>query len=145
MWQGRYGGLSAYIYALHGFRVTSVELLPLDEVSTALHALAPSVSHVDADGRQSVVQLVRQAAPGERIAVIFDGEKRQTAYETFRLVRDRIALAAFDDTNLDDGAFPRLVCRRSRTRCPHWALAARTRVSTRAPGGLVVSGRRFCV
>ena len=34
--QGRYGGLSAYLYRLHGFKVTSVELLPL----AALLALA---------------------------------------------------------------------------------------------------------
>ena len=76
--QGRYGGLSAYMYALHGFKVTSVELLPLSEVTDAMRTLAPGVSLVDADGRASVVELVRRAPPKERLAVIFDGEKRQT-------------------------------------------------------------------
>ena len=34
--EGREGGLTAYLYAMHGFRVTSVEYLPLDTVSRAL-------------------------------------------------------------------------------------------------------------
>ena len=107
--QGRYGGLSAYIYALHGFKVTSIELLPLSEVGAAMASLAPQVKLVDADGRAAVVAAVREAPPSERLAVIFDGEKRQTAYTTFGLVKPRVALAAFDDSNLDDGAFPRML------------------------------------
>lgn len=109
--QGRYGGLSAYIYALHGFRVTSVELLPLSEVTEAMRSRAPSVRLIDADGRAAVAKLVGGLSPAAaaRTLVIFDGEKRQTAYETFNLVRSKVALAAFDDTNLDDGAFPSLL------------------------------------
>ena len=107
--QGRYGGLSALIYAQHGFKVTSVELLPLAEVTSALRELAPSVRQVDDDGRAAVVRLVREAPAGERLAVIFDGEKRATAYETFAMVKPRLALAAFDDTNLDGEHFPRLL------------------------------------
>ena len=107
--QGRYGGLSALIYAQMGFKVTSVELLPLSEVSVALRALAPNIRLVDDDGRKAVLKLVHEAPADERIAVIFDGEKRATAYETFALVKPRLTLAAFDDTNLDDGAFPRLL------------------------------------
>ena len=37
----------------------------------ALRSLAPAVSQIDADGRESVVSLVRAANPGERLAVIF--------------------------------------------------------------------------
>jgi hypothetical protein len=81
----------------------------LSEVSVALRALAPSVALVDGDGRKAVLELVKKAPAGERIAVIFDGEKRHTAYETFRLIRGSIALAAFDDSNLDDGHFPRML------------------------------------
>jgi hypothetical protein len=118
--QGRYGGLSALIYSLHGFRVTSVELLPLAEVSTALGALAPDVRMVDGDGRRNVVRLVRDAPATERIAVVFDGEKRATAYETFKLVRPRVALAAFDDTNLDAGVFPELLRKGGETAWHTW-------------------------
>ena len=118
--QGRYGGLSAHMYALHGFKVTSVELLPLAEVSVAMRALAPGVQLVDADGRASVLELVRKAPASERLAVIFDGEKRQTAYQTFQLVKSRIALAAFDDTNLDDGAFPQLLAERGEAAWHTW-------------------------
>ena len=85
--QGRYGGLSAYIYALHGFQVTSIELVPLDDVSRSLRHAAPSVSLIDADGRTAVLDAVAKAAAGERLAVIFDGEKRLAAYETFRQIK----------------------------------------------------------
>ena len=61
--QGRYGGLSAYMYALHGFKVTSVELLPLVEVSAAMRTLAPQLTMVDADGRASVIKLVNAGTP----------------------------------------------------------------------------------
>ena len=107
--QGRYGGLSAYLYALHGFKVTSVELMPMPDVSRALARMAPTVELVDADGRAAVVRAVRSAPPEEGIMVIFDGEKRHAAYETFRLVKQRVALASFDDSNLDAGAFPRFL------------------------------------
>ena len=38
--EGRFGGLSAYLYALHGFQVTSVEFLPLDGPKEGLRMLA---------------------------------------------------------------------------------------------------------
>ena len=131
--QGRYGGLSAYVYALHGFKVTSIELLPLSEVSAALRALAPDVALVDADGRASVLDLVARAPPSERLAVIFDGEKRQTAYETFSRVKARVALAVFDDTNLDDGAFPQLLRERGEDAWHTWDCAYMRRHNDRAP------------
>ena len=131
--QGRYGGLSAWMYALHGFKVTSVELLPLKEVSAALAALAPSVRLVDADGRKAVIDLVNAAPAGEVLAVIFDGEKRQTAYETFGFVKSKIALAAFDDTNLDDGAFPRLLKEHGEESWHTWDCAFMRRHSDAAP------------
>jgi len=107
--QGRYGGLSAYIYALHGFKVTSVELLPLSEVSAAMKQLVPNVPLVDGDGRKAVIDLVKGAPASEKLMVIFDGEKRQTAYETYLQVKSRVSLAAFDDSNLDSGTFPAML------------------------------------
>ena len=55
--EGRYGGLSALIYALHGFKVTSVEFLPLDAATVALKAMAPTdnpIELIDGDGTQHV-------------------------------------------------------------------------------------------
>ena len=37
---------------------------------------------VDGDGRKAVIDLVKGAPASEKLMVIFDGEKRQTAYET---------------------------------------------------------------
>lgn len=131
--QGRYGGLSAYIYSLHGFTVTSVELLPLSEVSTALTSLAPTVRQVDGDGRRAVLDLVARAKAGDRLAVIFDGEKRRTAYETFMRIKAHIALAVFDDTNLDDGAFPRMLRERGEDAWHTWDCAFMRQYNDAAP------------
>ena len=79
------------------------------------------------------MDLVKAAPAGEKVAVIFDGEKRQTAYETFQLVRTRIAFAAFDDTNLDDGAFPQLLRDRGEDAWHTWDCAYMKRHSDAAP------------
>ena len=121
--QGRYGGLSAYMYALHGFKVTSVELLPLVEVSAAMRTLAPQLTMVDADGRASVIKLVNAAPKDEKLAVIFDGEKRHTAYETYLSVKQRVSLAAFDDSNLDLGDFPKMLQTRGEAAWHTWDCA----------------------
>jgi len=99
--EGRFGGLSAYMYALHGFRVTSVEFLPLDGPTKALHLLAPDIRMVDGDGSVIVPALVANMTDAEarRTMVIFDGEKRTGALPTHAKVHDRIGLAIFDDTN----------------------------------------------
>ena len=47
------------MYWLHGFKVTSVEYSPIDEVGTALRELAPGVVQLDGDSRQLVPELVR--------------------------------------------------------------------------------------
>ena len=39
--EGRLGGITAFMYSMHGFQVTSIEYLPLDEVTTALRLRAP--------------------------------------------------------------------------------------------------------
>ncbi|KOO24670.1 hypothetical protein Ctob_007513 [Chrysochromulina tobinii] len=96
--EGRYGGLSAYVYALHGFKVTSVELLPIDFVASALRESAPSIVHAVGDGSVLVPELVRKASHTERLAVIFDGEKRHKAYRTYKKISDRVHLAIFDDS-----------------------------------------------
>ena len=95
--EGRYGGLSAYVYALHGFKVTSIELLPIDYVADALRSSMPSIRQVTGDGSQLIPKLVRRADTKERIAVIFDGEKRQAAYKTYMKVAKRAHLVIFDD------------------------------------------------
>ena len=108
--EGRFGCLSALMYALHGFEVTSIEFLPLSGVSAALSALAPSVRLLDGDGRQLLPRLLLPPAEGgegaldpARVGVIFDGEKRFGAYATWQKVKHRAAFAVFDDTNLGDG------------------------------------------
>lgn len=98
--EGRFGGLSAYLYALHGFAVTSVEFLPLTGPKVALSQLAPGVRQVDGNGKTLLPSIIgamsdKQAA---RTMVIFDGEKRFDAYETYRKIRERVGLAVFDDT-----------------------------------------------
>ena len=64
--QGRYGGLSAWLYSLHGFKVSSIELLPLSEVSEALRRRAPEVTLIDGDGRAEVQRLCeRRTGPSD--------------------------------------------------------------------------------
>jgi len=100
--EGRFGGLSAFMYALHGFHVTSVEFLPLDGPTVALQQMSPDVRLVDGDGRVLVPALVRNMTDQQarRTMVIFDGEKRLDAYPTFEKIRDRVGVVIFDDTNL---------------------------------------------
>ena len=88
------------------------------------------------------MRLVAAAPPGERLAVIFDGEKRQTAYETFARVRGRLALAAFDDTNLDDGAFPQLLQSHGEDAWHTWDCAFMRRHADHAPLGRLSAALR---
>ena len=44
---------------------------------------------VTGDGSVEVPRLVNSAPPSERIAVIFDGEKRRAAYQTYLKVKGR--------------------------------------------------------
>ena len=99
--EGREGGLSAFLYSLHGFQVTSVEYLPELEVGLALSKLAPSIRQLNGDGGKIIPQLIGEMAQHQasRTMVIFDGEKRIKAYETYSKMRSKVALAAFDDSN----------------------------------------------
>jgi len=101
--EGRFGGLSALMYALHGFHVTSVEFLPLDGPTAALQTMASDVVLVTGDGRKLVPELVANLSAHEaaRTMVIFDGEKRFGAYPTWLKVKPRVALGIFDDTNIE--------------------------------------------
>mmetsp|Transcript_11730 Transcript_11730/g.28978 ORF Transcript_11730/g.28978 Transcript_11730/m.28978 type:complete len:188 (+) Transcript_11730:680-1243(+) len=86
-----------------GFNVTSVEYMPIDEVSSALKLWAPSVKLLDGDGHVIIPQLIDSfgRALASKTMVIFDGEKRMSAYRnTFVLIKDRIAVAAFDDSDV---------------------------------------------
>jgi len=102
--EGRYGGLSAYMYALHGFKVTSLELVEIEFVARALRTMAPTVAQVVGDGSKLIPRLVTQEVDPRRVAIIFDGEKRFQAYQTYKKVKDRIAIAVFDDSIFQ--AFP---------------------------------------
>lgn len=102
--EGRYGGLTALMYALHGFHVTSIEFLPLTGPKAALSQLAPhSITQLEGDGAKlvpSVIDAMSDAAAA-RTLVIFDGEKRLDAWATYRKLRGRVAMAVFDDTDND--------------------------------------------
>lgn len=82
--------------------MTSIEYVPLDDVTDSLRALAPAVRQITGDGHVVTPQVVREAPPDERLAVIFDGTKRHDAYLTYLKVKSRVAFAAFDDTNVGE-------------------------------------------
>mmetsp|Transcript_92713 Transcript_92713/g.207241 ORF Transcript_92713/g.207241 Transcript_92713/m.207241 type:complete len:339 (-) Transcript_92713:130-1146(-) len=101
---GRYGGLSAAIYALHGFDVTSIEYLPMTMVTRGLRQLAPEVEILDGDDRFLVPQSVdRHYELKHRVAVVFDGSKRWQAYQIFDRIADKVVFAVFDDVEIDKG------------------------------------------
>lgn len=102
--EGREGGLSAFIYALHGLRVTSVEYLPEDEPTSALQNLAPSVRLLTGDGSKIIPDLVdaMTAEEAARTLVFYDGEKRVQAYRSYRAVRAKVGMAAFDDSHIPE-------------------------------------------
>ena len=102
--EGRLGGITAFMYSLHGFDVTSIEYLPLDEVTDALGRMAPKIKLVNGDGAVLVPQVVAALPENTRALVIFDGEKRLPAYQTFKKVKDRVVFAVFDDTHSADWA-----------------------------------------
>ena len=107
--EGREGGISAYMYWLHGFNVTSIEYLPIYEVGKALHLLAPSIHVLNGDGHKLVPQVIDSFGPevAARTMVFFDGEKRGTAYKnTYSLIKKRVAVAAFDDSNVNPKSAP---------------------------------------
>lgn len=90
------------MYSLHGFKVTSVEYGPIDEVSLALARMAPAprVTMRDGDGRVLVPEVVASLSDAEaaRTLIFFDGEKRVFAHRTWEKVKGRVGMAAFDDS-----------------------------------------------
>ena len=102
--EGRFGGLSALMYASHGFDVVSVEFLPLAAPSSALRA-HPQIRLLDGDGSVLLPSLVANMTDAEArtTMVVFDGEKRAAAWKTYKKLADRVALAVFDDTNVKPG------------------------------------------
>mmetsp|Transcript_57675 Transcript_57675/g.159524 ORF Transcript_57675/g.159524 Transcript_57675/m.159524 type:complete len:384 (-) Transcript_57675:24-1175(-) len=99
---GRMGGMSAYIYSLHGFSVTSVELLPVGSVERDLLAVDPSIRTLNGDGRELVPAALETIAQGAsaRVAVVLDGPKGRPAYElALRILRHTsISFVALDDS-----------------------------------------------
>jgi len=67
-------------------------------------AMAPGVRLLNGDGRKWIPELLKDVKQGSEEAqstmVIFDGEKRFEAYRTFNRIRDKVALAIFDDVNV---------------------------------------------
>ena len=88
------------MYHLHGFRVTSIEFGPIDEVTMALREMAPSIRLLDGDGSKLIPEIVGNMSDREaaRTMIFFDGEKRVFAHRTYQKVRARVGAAAFDDS-----------------------------------------------
>lgn len=102
--EGRYGGLSTLVYDIHGFNVTSIEFLPLDQVTVALQHSAPRVALLTGDGRELTPRAVSEHVQlGERVMVVFDGTKRFDAYKTWEKIKHLVVFGIFDDTNIVDG------------------------------------------
>ena len=99
--EGRFGGLSAYMYSLFGFEVISLELVPLDGPTNSLRELAPDVKLVTGNGAEILPTLLTPE-DASRTMVIFDGEKRLGAYKTYQKIKHLIAVAVFDDSNIGD-------------------------------------------
>eukprot|EP00966_Prymnesium_polylepis_P037067 860275-Prymnesium_polylepis.1 len=112
---GSLWGLSALMYDIHGFKVTSLEFLPLTSPTAGLAKMAPGARLLTGDGKVEVPRILRKLGrtDASRTMVIFDGEKRFGAWATFQKVRDYVALAIFDDTNILDG--PRFKSHLNRT------------------------------
>jgi len=98
--EGRFGGLSALVYNLLGFKVTSVEFLPLQSPTAALKLLAPEITIIDGDGSIIIPDLISRMNEEEqsKTLVMFDGEKRFEAFETYNKIKNVVGLAVFDDT-----------------------------------------------
>lgn len=111
--EGRFGGLSAYMYAVHGFKVTSIEFLPLDGPTEALQVWVPGMRLLTGDGSALVPSVVANMSDAEaaRTMVIFDGEKRFDAWPTWKQVQTRVAIGIFDDTNFDP-SFDRMLAKK---------------------------------
>lgn len=109
--QGRYYGHSAFVYHVHGLNLISVELLPMQHTATALKRRAPAIKQLDGDGSSITVTLIKEMHEeikrgSKRVAVIFDGEKREVAYHNSYLkVKKDVVFAVFDDTHAPFRAF----------------------------------------
>ena len=79
-------------------RAGSVTFLPLSGPTDGLQQLAPQIKRLDGDGRVLLPRVLKKSE-AHRTMVIFDGEKREYAWETFDKLRDRMAVAIFDDSN----------------------------------------------
>ena len=58
--EGRFGGLSAFMYALHGFKVTSLEFLPLSGPTAALARAFPEMTLLTGDGSKVLPELLHR-------------------------------------------------------------------------------------
>ena len=99
--------------AVHGFKVTSIEFLPLDGPTEALQVWVPGMRLLTGDGSALVPSVVANMSDAEaaRTMVIFDGEKRFDAWPTWKQVQTRVAIGIFDDTNIDP-SFDRMLAKK---------------------------------
>ena len=73
-------------------------------------SLAPGLHRLDGDGSKLIPSIIADLGPelAARTLVIFDGEKRIEAHRTtYKRVRDRVAAAIFDDSNVGQKPFHR--------------------------------------
>jgi len=100
---GRMGGISLTHYAHFGFRLTSIELLPIPHVKAALQRTLPSLDMRDGDASvlmpKVLAEILRQK-PSARIAAIIDGPKEGKALDLARKVINDTVLVAIDDLSL---------------------------------------------
>ena len=80
----------------------SILLLRVRSKASVQRVCTPQVRQIDGNGRTLLPELIGNLSRAEarRTMVVFDGEKRFLAWETFQRFRHRVALAIFDDTNL---------------------------------------------
>lgn len=109
---GRMGGMSSLVYDVHGFRTTSVEMLPLPGVMFDLRKAAPGVELLSGDGSVVVPKFLDQlelesGSSGARVAVVVDGPKEDPAYEMAMIAvsRPSVAFVAVDDSQNIRGRF----------------------------------------
>lgn len=97
---GRMGGISLLHYAHFGFKLTSVELLPVDHVEESLRATHPEIQLLDGDGMTLVPKAlsdIHEKDPSARVAIIIDGPKGQMAIKLARKVLKNAVLVILDD------------------------------------------------
>eukprot|EP00315_Gephyrocapsa_oceanica_P011266 CAMPEP_0185285688 /NCGR_PEP_ID=MMETSP1363-20130426/1871_1 /TAXON_ID=38817 /ORGANISM="Gephyrocapsa oceanica, Strain RCC1303" /LENGTH=318 /DNA_ID=CAMNT_0027881479 /DNA_START=35 /DNA_END=991 /DNA_ORIENTATION=+ len=97
---GRMGAMSLVHYHHFGFNLTSVEYMPIPDVSRALAQHLPSVRLLDGDGSVLVPRAISEihaSDPAARILAIIDGPKGVAALRLANSIAARVAAVVLDD------------------------------------------------